>query len=65
VVRSFRKNKKKDEKPVDEVKDLWIRKTFYVTEKKFPQIERRSLIKEAKEVKKKTSRTEQNRTEEG
>jgi hypothetical protein len=48
--RSFRKNKKKDERPLDEVKDLWIRKTFYITAKKFPQIERRCLIVETKEV---------------
>jgi hypothetical protein len=49
-LRSFRKNKKKDEKPLDEVKDLWIRKTFYITTKKFPQVERRCLIQETREV---------------
>jgi len=48
--RVFRKNKKKGETLAEEVKDLWIKKTFYVTTKKFPHIQRRSLIKETKEA---------------
>lgn len=48
--RPFRKNKKKGETPAEEIADLWIKKTFFITAKKLPYIQRRAAIVDTKEV---------------
>jgi hypothetical protein len=47
--RPFRKNKKKGETPAEEIADLWIKKTFFITAKKLPYIHRRAAIVDTKE----------------
>jgi hypothetical protein len=50
LYRPFRKNKKKGETPAEEIADLWIKKTFFITAKKLPYIHRRAAIVDTKEV---------------